>query len=479
MHAGAVSLSTGFFCLRFRLLVVSLGVAAAGCGSAGGEGGEGEAALDWGWANTTTLAASAGAVNPLSNDLVPVPALPELPAATDPGDGTTAPVEILEAAGDPTTGGRPKVFYLNYADGKALPRTNPNPCQATAPKFTCSFAPTLVECQRQIQAFLDKWYADFNVIFTLTRPTSGTFYTEVVSSGGGAWCGAASNVAGVAPFLCEDLAGGAAYTFLGGKNAKETAIIIAQEHAHLVGLEHTASTKDIMDPTICPNCDGFENVVNRVQNSHCGRNTQNSYQMMKDRLGVWTGGIKPTPFGCDHDTQAPLVRIQAPIDNATVSGNFPLVVQASDECKISRVSVTVSPMGLQTQSTSSPFEWTLTKIKGRQTITVTATDPSGKTSTASVTVNAPGSPTSPGPDGGSDGAAESSDGGLTQNPAAAAGCACDAGGTAAPGQVRGWAAAGLLLLAVTLARRRSRGAALVLARRGRASRFFTRLRERP
>ena len=68
---------------------------------------------------------------------------------------------------------------------------------------------------------------------------AGKFYTEVVSSGGGAWCNVASKVAGVAPFLCKDLEGGVSYTFLGGESAKQTAVIIAQEQAHLVGLEHT------------------------------------------------------------------------------------------------------------------------------------------------------------------------------------------------------------------------------------------------
>ena len=92
-----------------------------------------------------------------------------------------------------------------------------------------------------MQSYLDRWYADFNVVFTLTRPTSGQFYTEVVSSGGGAWCGVDAKVAGVAPFLCKDIAGGVAYTFMGGEDAKQTAVIIAQEQAHLVGLEHTAS----------------------------------------------------------------------------------------------------------------------------------------------------------------------------------------------------------------------------------------------
>jgi MYXO-CTERM domain-containing protein len=58
---------------------------------------------------------------------------------------------------------------------------------------------------------------------------------------------------------------------------------------------------------------------------------------------------------------------------------------------VKTVSVKVSPMGLQTSSSAPPFSWTLTRITGQQTITVTATDASGKSSSASVVVNAPGS----------------------------------------------------------------------------------------
>ena len=154
----------------------------------------------------------------------------------------------------------PKVIYLVYADGKTpLPATNYDACSGLAPKFECTFGKTLLDCQQQVQAYLDRWYADFNVIFTLTRPTSGSFYTEVVSSGGGAWCNVDSTVAGVAPFLCQDLHGGVAYTLDGGANAHDTAVIIAQEQAHLVGLEHVSDTNDIMYPYICQSCDGFEN----------------------------------------------------------------------------------------------------------------------------------------------------------------------------------------------------------------------------
>jgi MYXO-CTERM domain-containing protein len=282
----------------------------------------------------------------------------------------------------------PKVIYLAYADGKPLTSVAPDACRATPPKFVCKFAASSKECQRQIQGYLDRWYADFNVVFTLTRPTSGDFYTGVVSSGGGAWCSAGMNTAGLAPFSCQDIAGGMSYTFLGGEDAKDSAIIIAQEQAHLVGLEHTKSARDVMNPTICSACDGFEKVTNQIDTDHCGRANQNSYQMMLDRLGAWPGGVKPSPFGCDPDSVAPSVSITSPLNQATVAGNFQLSVRATDDCAVKKVSVKVSPQGLQTSSTAPPFEWTITKITGRQT--VTASDATGKTSTATVIVNAPG-----------------------------------------------------------------------------------------
>ena len=301
-----------------------------------------------------------------------------------------SPGETFLEATDPAAAGAPKVVYLYYSDGNRLPASSPDPCDGAPPKFACQFGASLKDCQMQVQSYLDRWYADFNVVFTLTRPTSGWYYTEVVSSGGGAWCAAAANVAGIAPFLCNDLSGGVAYTFMGGQSAKETAIIIAQEQAHLVGLEHTLSNKDIMDPTICSGCDGFENVANKISKDNCGRATQNSYQMMKDRLGGWAGGVKPTPFGCDNDRVAPSISIVTPADGASVATTFVLRAEASDDCRVKTVSVRVSPMGLQASSSSPPYEWTLNRIKGQQTITVTATDPSGKSTTTSITVNAGG-----------------------------------------------------------------------------------------
>jgi len=295
----------------------------------------------------------------------------------------------LSSGGGAGAAGDPKVFYLFYADGSDLPKTDVNPCKGTPPKFHCTFAPTLAECQRQIQSYLDRWYADFNIIFTLTRPTSGKFYTEVISSGGGAWCGVDSKVAGVAPFLCHDIQGGVAYTFSGGDSAKQTAIIIAQEQAHLVGLEHTKSTQDLMYPTICSDCDGFVDANLPIDGDRCDRDTQDSYQMMKSQLGAWPGGPKPSAFGCMTDDTAPSVRITEPADGAMVASDFTVRVDARDDCELVKVDVSVMPMGLNATSKAPPYEWDVSNLSGRQTIVVTATDGAGHQASTTVTVTAP------------------------------------------------------------------------------------------
>jgi hypothetical protein len=298
-------------------------------------------------------------------------------------------VETVQGALGSGNGHDPKVIYLRYADGTETHTANYDACTGTVPKFVCNFAPTLVECERQIQAYLDAWYADFNVIFTLTRPTSGKYYTEVVSSGGGAWCKVDDKVAGVAPFLCKDLNGGVAYTFQGGRTARETAVIIAQEQAHLLGLEHTNNPHDIMYPTISTDTMGFVNDDSPVNGDRCDRETQNSYGMMKKALGEWPGGPKPSAFGCMEDTQAPSVRFLSPGSGDKMSHDFAVKVDVRDDCDIKTVEIKVMPQGLTAVATAAPYEWDLTGINGAQTITVTATDGSGRTGTATLDVTAP------------------------------------------------------------------------------------------
>lgn len=342
--------------------------------------------------------------------------------SAEPGPEVAAESALPVTAADKTTA-PPKVIYLVYADGKTPPPSmNYNACTGMAPKFTCNFAPTLLECQQQIQAYLDKWYADFNVIFTLTKPTSGSYYTEVISSGGGAWCNVDSSVAGVSPFLCHDLKGGVAYTLSGGENAHDTAVIIAQEQAHLLGLEHVAANDDIMYPYICRNCDGFKNQDVPVSGDRCDRQTQNSYQMMKDTLGAWPGGAKPSAFGCMDDKQAPTVSFVTPTNGASMSSHdFSVQLNASDDCGLVNVTLTVSPQGLTASAKNGPYEWDLTGISGKQTITATAIDSSGHKTVATLDITAPG-----------DGQTEESPG---ATPMGAAGCTVASGAFGAAGLI--------------------------------------------
>lgn len=186
-------------------------------------------------------------------------------------------------------------IFLWYADGGPAPSEGP-PCGGkNPPAFSCGYGESVDDCKRQVQTHLDEWYADFNVVFTFTKPTSGPYYTVIITSSGG-WCDQANVIGGVAPINCRDLEGGTAYAFQCGRSAKTCAAIIAQEQGHTVGLAHTASRADVMYPAVQPVSEGFENKQNVVSGTLC-RTNQNSYDLMAERLGLWNGGPKPSPFG--------------------------------------------------------------------------------------------------------------------------------------------------------------------------------------
>ena len=284
----------------------------------------------------------------------------------------------------------PKVIYLLYADAKtSFPTTSGDACSGVVPEFNCTFGTNLLDCEQQIQTYLDQWFADFNVIFTLTRPTSGSYYTAVVSSGGGSWCAVKDTVAGVAPLVCQELQSGVAFTLDGGANAHDTAVVIAHEQGHLLGLEHVTDDNEIMFPSICQGCKGFENSVFPVSNDACTRSTQNSYQMVMQALGPWGGGPKPSAFRCVNDTSPPVVSFASPSNGQQMGHDFSVTVDASDDCDLASVAISVEPQGLSATANKGPFQWDLTGIDGNQTITVTATDGAGQATVATLAVFAP------------------------------------------------------------------------------------------
>jgi hypothetical protein len=222
---------------------------------------------------------------------------------------------------------KPAYVWLWYADGGAIPTFSQYCGDLTPPSYECNFGSSLDSCRSQVQSFLDTWYKDFNLVFTLRRPPSGDFYTIVITS---SWpqCqaeaadltgGVAVNEGGLAPGNCLDNPGQTALAIECGKDAHDCATIIAHEHGHLVGLVHTTSPTDIMYPSVRSTIAGFvDETVTAIQDASntCEAGKQDSYQQMMSALGPWTGGTKPSPFD-----SAPDAAVDAPPADAGVSGS--------------------------------------------------------------------------------------------------------------------------------------------------------------
>lgn len=202
----------------------------------------------------------------------------------------------------PAGSAAPYVVYLWYADGGPHPNAGTSQsgvslCGSTPPAFTCPFAPSVDDCKRQVQGYLDRWYADFNLIFTFTKPTSGPYFTSVVTNTKG-WCGSAAGIGPRASGCSRMLLPSTSWTWY-SPDLGTMAKTIAQEHGHTVGMVHTSSgNRDVMEPGNWSSVTvGFDDVANPTSGtSDCG-SIQNSHSVMKARLGAWPGGEKPGPFG--------------------------------------------------------------------------------------------------------------------------------------------------------------------------------------
>ena len=372
--------------------------------------------------------------------------LDEVPAITLDNDV----VPLVEKAGPGSADASgPRVLYVAYADGGPKPdvsRTLNYICTGTAPAFECTWDPGGVDaCKRRIQARLDVAYQDFDLVFTFQRPTSGLFDTSLVTSNGD-WCKEApANFGGITRSGCDVVSGGISYALRCGANfadpAGACAFIIAHEHGHLIGLMHTAGTADIMRTSVCDTCGVFAKEDNKVRGPDC-RTTQNSYGMMLDRIGAWTGGAKPDPFAAPPppppptpapctDSAPPTVTISAPADGATVGQSFTVTAEASDDCSgVAKSHITVGALSADSAG-PGPWEWVLNDLTGPLVITVEATDAQGNVGSASITVTGP-APV-PFSDAGLPDDAEASDDavmpdvGLVEPPTKTRGCECGVG----------------------------------------------------
>jgi hypothetical protein len=176
-----------------------------------------------------------------------------------------------------------RIIHLWYADGGDVPTPDVVCAGRTPPPYACAFADSRADCEAGVQVHLARWYEPFNVHFTVVAPPTDVAHDTVIITANGDWCGLVP--AGLAPISCDAVDSGTAWAFACGDSAEQCAAIIAQEHAHLIGLAHTDSPRDVMFNPICTDCGGFEDRDNGVVDGRC-RERQNSFALMLERLGA-------------------------------------------------------------------------------------------------------------------------------------------------------------------------------------------------
>jgi len=161
---------------------------------------------------------------------------------------------------------------LWFADGTSVAPRGICGDNARPPAVDCE-----AECQRGVMSILQRWYQPLGIEVGLWRPEDADVHVVVVTDGG-RWCGHTPNTRGIAPIQadCSPVRAGTAYAFVCSESALACATVIAQEHAHLLGVEHTSDPEDVMYPHASTRTVGFLDRDVPVVNSQCGRSTQNS-----------------------------------------------------------------------------------------------------------------------------------------------------------------------------------------------------------
>lgn len=358
------------------------------------------------------------------------------------------------AAGD----GEPTVIYSNF-DGVALTKGAENATTNTSAICGGTFKSTASVARREaLQRSLQLMMNDFNVVLTLKRPTSGT-YDMIVIGAPPKECPFGGGAGGVAVLDCGNLnKANIAFDFF-----EDGAIIVmAQEIGHTFGLSHNDVGCDVMGGGYTDkSCPGYkfgyiDETAPIIDGPGCsGATTQNSYQEMKKVLGGWPGGEHPYPTGGEApcmEKSWPIVKINAPLDAATVMQPFEVMVDATDDCGIKNVRLEVPEDRVTADIGSPPFKWTMSSLSpGKKTIKLTATDTAGKTSAAKISITASGAGGGA-KDGGAGNDGGGGNGGSGGGPRQTGGAGCSLTGSRVAGV---GLALPLAVLGLALARRRS------------------------
>lgn len=196
-------------------------------------------------------------------------------------------------------------------------------------------------------AELRSYHQPYNVQFTTTRPSSGTYHMVVF---GGSCAGVVgSSCAGIAPLDCNDFSpSNIVFAFPGGLRAVDLAPTAAQELAHAFGLSHTYDTSDIMYPQIQSSLpEGYgAGAIPPEDQGPCGNGSyQDSHAKLLSIVG--SQGEDGTP---------PSVLITSPSNGDVIEVGTPIEANIIDDSAIVKVELILNNQVMGSKS-GPPFDF--------------------------------------------------------------------------------------------------------------------------
>ncbi len=186
-------------------------------------------------------------------------------------------------------------------------------------------------------------FEPFGVSVTDQRPGSGTYFRSIVA-GYPQEVGFSQYTGGVAPFSCGVINNSINYSFANNyQSVQQICEVVAQETAHVFGLDHELYCPDPMTYLSGCGAKSFRDYdapcgENQARSCQCGGSTQNSVQSMLAIFGPGT----PTP---------PTVNITEPLDGATVQQGFVIRLDATDDVEVTKAELYID--GVLTNSITS------------------------------------------------------------------------------------------------------------------------------
>lgn len=240
-------------------------------------------------------------------------------------------------------------------------------------------------------------FSRFNVQVTDVEPQSGA-YIESVVGGHPSQLGLPNGVGGVAPidpYQCNLIERAIVYTFTQnlGNNTRVICEVVAQEVAHAMSLDHQYLCADPM--TYLNGCGAktFQDQASQcgeysARQCNCGRPSQNSVQVLLEKLGPSDGSPPPPPP--PPDDEDPTVSIVSPANGETLPANaqIEVVATADDNNALAAVELEwdfsgstfgcpASGGGWSCAVNGNTRTWTLNVSTGSRTFRVKARDLSG------------------------------------------------------------------------------------------------------